>query len=63
MATLAKNETIIVLFTPEEINRRLAESILVTRGKDFTGMARIKVTYDFGAANKKLRSARVEISR
>ena len=63
MATLAKNETIIVLLTPEDINRRLAESILVTRGKDFTGMVLIKVTYDFGPANKKLRSARVEISR
>jgi len=63
MATLSKNEIIIALLTPEEVNRRLAESILVTRGKDFTGMAHIKVTYDFGPANKKLRSARVEIFR
>jgi hypothetical protein len=63
MATLAKRETIIVNLTPEDINKRLAESILISRGKDFSGMAHIRVDYDFGPNNAKLRSARVEIWR
>ncbi len=62
-ASLAQNERIIVLLTPEDVNRRLAESVLVSRGKDLNCMARVLVTYDFGPQNKKLRSARVEISR
>ena len=61
MAKLEKH--IIVVLTPEEINRRLAESVLVSRGLDFTGMAHVSVSYYFARDKKTLRSARLEIGK
>ncbi len=62
MAAL-EQKRIIVQLTPEDLNRRLAESILVTRGIDFTGKAHVLVAYNFAPDKKTIRSARVEITR